>query len=249
MIDDAPITLDLLVNSLPLAAQGAGVEQIKSVYQFARDAHRGNKRESLELYIEHDLAVALIICKLGMDTSTISAGILHDVLLPHTGIREEAIQKQFGPEVASLVSALGKLAPYSDTHDRYKDDKALEAIRRAILTIIEGDTRVILIHLADRLQDLRKAGELPIEKQHQLALEARDIHAPLANRLGVWQLKWEMEDLAFRYLEPQQYRKIANQIDERRAERNRRIDHAAAVLQGKIREANIAAEVSGRPLS
>jgi GTP pyrophosphokinase len=247
MIDDAPITLDLLVNSLPLAAQGAGVEQIKSVYQFARDAHRGNKRESLELYIEHDLAVALIICQLGMDTSTISAGILHDVLLPHTGIREEAIQKQFGPEVASLVSALGKLAPYSDTHDRYKDDKALEAIRRAILTIIEGDTRVILIHLADRLQDLRKAGELPIEKQHQLALEARDIHAPLANRLGVWQLKWEMEDLAFRYLEPQQYRKIANQIDERRAERNRRIDHAAAVLQGKIREANIAAEVSGRP--
>ena len=243
----APITLSQLLESLPPGSSSEDVNTVSMAYEFARDAHDGLRRESGELYIEHDLAVAHTTCNLGMDVDTITASLLHDVLLMHTSLDEAAIRKQFGIEIAGLVAALGKLTPYTDKHAQDRDDKTLEAIRRAIFTIIDGDTRVILIHLADRLQDLRKASDLPNEKQREIALEARDIHAPLANRLGIWQVKWELEDLAFRYLEPEQYRAIANQIAERRLERDQRIRAATKFLQEKLRLADIKAQVSGRP--
>ncbi|MGD2050353.1 MAG: bifunctional (p)ppGpp synthetase/guanosine-3',5'-bis(diphosphate) 3'-pyrophosphohydrolase [Chloroflexota bacterium] len=241
------ITLSQLLGELPSGSSNDDIRLVQRAYDFSRDAHKDRRRESGELYIEHDLAVAHITCNLGMGINTITASLLHDVLLEHTGQDELSIQRNFGPEIANLVTALDKLTPYTDKHAEDRDDKTLEAIRRAILTIIEGDTRVILIHLADRLQDLRKANELPLEKRQQIALEAKDIHAPLANRLGIWQVKWELEDLAFRYLEPDQYRTIAKQISERRIERDRRIDKAADFLAEKLQNANIDAEVSGRP--
>ena len=247
MTKAAPVTLSELLKSLPEGSSSEDVRRVRKAYQFDKETHIDRRRQSRELYVEHDLAVAYTICELGMDVSTIIASLLHDVLLPHTGRDATSIHKQFGAEVTDLVTALDKLTPYTDKHDQNRDDKTLEAIRRAILTIVEGDTRVILIHLADRLQDLRKAGKLPPEKQQQIALEAQDIHAPLANRLGIWQLKWELEDLAFRFLEPEQYRIIAHQISERRAERDRRIREAREILKQRIREADIRAEVTGRP--
>ena len=132
---------------------------IVKAFEYARDAHADHRRESEELYIEHDLAVAHIVCDLGMDIATIAASLLHDILLDHSHANEAFIHKLFGAEIATLVNGLGKLTPYTEKHDQSRDDKTLEAIRRAILTIIDGDTRVILIHLADRLQDLRKASK------------------------------------------------------------------------------------------
>jgi GTP pyrophosphokinase len=197
--------------------------------------------------VEHDLAVAHIVSDLGLDTPTICAAMLHDCLLPHSSVGEKDIRKQLGPEIAGLVTSLSKLDMYTDSADRSRNDRALESIRRALLSVIEGEPRIIIVYLADRLQELRKAGELTDLQRQALAFEAQNIHAPLANRLGIWQIKWELEDLAFRFLEPEQYRLIAANVAEKREDRNRRIDEARRLLQRRLDEANIEAEVTGRP--
>ncbi len=241
------ITLAELIKSLPAGSSSKEVAQIERAYRFVKRAHGDRRREAGELFVDHDLAVAQIISELGVDINTITAGMLHDCLLPHTGITAEMIQAEFYEEVTSLVTGLEELAPYTDTHGEESDAKALEAIRAALLAIIEKDSRGILIFLADKLQELRKAGNLSAEQQLQIAGQARDLHAPLANRLGIWQLKWELEDLAFRYLEPEQFRFIANQLAEKRAERDSSIKEAVGLLESRIRKANIQAKVSGRP--
>jgi RelA/SpoT family (p)ppGpp synthetase len=243
----APITLRQLLESLPDGPSGNGASALTRAYEFADEAHAGRRRESGELYIEHDLAVANIICDLGMDQASITACILHDSLHPHTGKDEAMMSERFGSEVTSLVTGLERLKPYMDKHELDRDDRTLEAIRRAILTVIDGDPRIIVIQLADRLQDLRKAGELSPERQAQIALEARDIHVPLANRLGIWQFKWELEDLSFRYLEPEQYKRIARMISGARARRKTHIESAVQALSERLSQAKIEAEVTGRP--
>jgi len=247
MTQQTPVTLSQLIEMLPSDMSSVVSDVLTQAYEFVLDAHGDTQRESRESYVDHDLSVASIVSQLGLDSETTIAALLHDVLLPHTGKTEADIEDKFGPNIAALVKSLDRLTPYTDTHDMSRDDKTLEAIRRAILSIIEGDTRVLLIHLADRLQDLRQAGKLSPEKRRLLALEARDIHSPLANRLGIWQIKWELEDLTFRYLEPQHFRQIAGLIAERRAERSDRIKTAAGFLSQKIQEAQIEATVVGRP--
>jgi RelA/SpoT family (p)ppGpp synthetase len=243
----APPTFSELLNALPPGPNGDGRQQIRRAYDFVRQAHGDQRRESRELYVEHDVAVAYTICKFGMDLTTIAASLLHDILLPHTGQDEASIRRHFGDEILALITGLNKLVPYTEKAGPGRGSKGLESIRQAILTIIEGDARVILIHLADFLQDLRKASDLPEAKRRQMAAEARDIQAPLANRLGIWQLKWELEDLTFRYLEPEQYRAIARQLDERRVERDRQIQVAIRKLEQRIKQARIEAKVTGRP--
>jgi GTP pyrophosphokinase len=152
-----------------------------------------------------------------MDTTTIIASLLHDILHPQTGQDTTSIAKEFGKEVASLVTGILNVNTYTEEAP-YKQQKTLESetlegIRRAILAIIEGDSRVILIRMAACLQDLRKASGLPRERQLEIATEAMNIYAPLANRLGIWQLKWELEDLAFRYLEPEAFKEIAKKLE------------------------------------
>jgi GTP pyrophosphokinase len=244
MTQHPSITLNQLIESLPSGSSSKEIAQIRKAYHFVKKAHGDHQREAGELFAEHDLAVAHIISELGVDINTITAGLLHDCLLPHTGLTAENIRADFFEEITDLVTGLDELVPYTDSHDRDKDTKAMEAI---LQTIIEGDSRVILIFLADKLQDLRKAGSLPAKRQVQLAGETRDLYAPLANRLGIWHLKWEMEDLAFRYLEPDQYRLIAGQLAEKRIERNRSITEAAEMLSMRIRELDIKAKVTGRP--
>ena len=242
-----PIILQQLIESQPDGPSGIGAERLLEAYRFSEMAHAGRRRESGELYVEHDLAVATIISNLGMDRASIIACILHDTLHPHTGVDETMLSEKFGPEITALVSGLERLKPYMDKHELDRDDRTLEAIRRAILTVIDGDPRIIVIQLADKLQDLRKAGELADEIQQQIALEARDIHVPLANRLGIWQFKWELEDLSFRYLEPEQYKRIARMISSARARRKTHIESAVEALSEKLAQTNVQAEVTGRP--
>ncbi len=249
MTQVALITLDELLEKLP---NGDTAVQVRNAYSFAQSIHNGRRRESGELYIDHDLAVAQIMSTLGVDVPTIIASLLHDSLFPHTGQAAAAIEKKFGEEVALLVTGIENLYTYAE-ETSYKQAQihensrqALEAVRRAILSIIEGDIRIILIRMADSLQDLRKASNLPRERQIEIASEAMGIFAPLANRLGIWQLKWELEDLAFRYLEPEKYKEIAGQLSVRRAERNAYLENCQRKLAAKIKEAGLKADISGR---
>mgnify|MGYP002622969760 CR=1 FL=1 len=243
------ISISELLKNLP---NGQTAQQVQKAYEFATRIHDGRKRESGELYIEHDLAVTHILSQLGVDTPTLIASMLHDSLLPHTGQTVETIRHHFGEEPAALIKGLEHLYAYASEEQYQKlrdpeaDRKTLEGVRRAVLAIIEGDIRVILIRMADCLQDLRKASNLPPEQRTIVAKEAMNIYAPLANRLGIWQLKWELEDLAFRYLQPEKYKEIASQLAARRAERMENIEGAVEKLQRAIHESGLKGTVTGR---
>ncbi|MAU01479.1 MAG: (p)ppGpp synthetase [Anaerolineaceae bacterium] len=243
------ISISELLKNLP---NGQTAQQVQKAYEFATRIHDGRQRESGEMYIEHDLAVTQIMSQLGVDTPTLIASMLHDSLLPHTGQTVETIRHHFGEEPADLIEGLEHLyayaseAQYQKLRDPEADRKTLEGVRRAVLAIIEGDIRVILIRMADCLQDLRKASNLPPEQRTIIAKEAMNIYAPLANRLGIWQLKWELEDLAFRYLQPEKYKEIAGQLAARRAERMENIEGAVEKLERAIRESGLKGTVTGR---
>lgn len=246
------ISLTSITELLKHLPNGQTAQQVRQAYEFADQIHNGRHRESGELHIEHDLAVTQIMSQLGVDTPTLIASMLHDSLLPHTGQTIETIRQQFGDEPAALIKGLEQLYAYASEeqyqkhHDPKADRKTLEGVRRAVLAIIEGDIRVILIRMADCLQDLRKASNLPPEQRTLIANEARNIYAPLANRLGIWQLKWELEDLAFRYLQPEKYKEIASQLDARRAERMENIEDAVQILQRTMQENGLVGNVTGR---
>ena len=243
------LSLTEFLDNLPDGPQSNTAEKIKKAYQFAQEAHGETRRESGELYIDHDLGVAQILLNLGVDTPTLLAGVLHDTLYPHANKTENDILTTFGKEVGALVIGLNNLYAYAEdrAYQQHREDETLEAIRRAMLSIIEGDIRIILLRMADCLQDLRKAHNLKPDKQYEIAYEAMKIYAPLANRLGVWQLKWELEDLAFRYLQPDSYKDIAGKLDEQRTLRAERINRAMARLQTKIKEIGVNGKVTGRP--
>lgn len=269
------ITLSELLESLPGGPTGETAVVIKRAYNFALEAHQDKRRLSGEAYIDHDLAVAHTMAELGVDADTITAGLLHDILADHTAKSLTEVREQFGHEVASLVEGLNALYKYTEEkllspeveEERKKAEKKkkqkeeggkdrlktrphiteAEKRRAGILAIIEGDIRVILIRMADYLQDLRKASTIPADAQVELANEAMQLYAPLANRLGVWQLKWELEDLAFRYLEPTAYKDIAGQVAARRTERARTVEAAASKLQKRLDNMGFAATVTGRP--
>ena len=223
---------------------------LRRAYQFAAIAHDGRIRPSGEQYIAHDLAVAQIMQDLGVDAPTLAACLLHDSLLPHTQKTEEDVALAFGNEIAALVRGLNQLLSYTAAQqlrqqvEQHEID--VEGIRRAIIAIIEGDIRIILIRMADCLHDLRRAGRLDEEPQREIAAEVMNIYAPLANRLGIWQLKWELEDLSFRYMEPEKYRMIASKLASRRASRDSQLQGSVQILRQKIKESGLKATVSGR---
>lgn len=247
------LTFDDFVLELPPKTQHRAGPFLRRAYEFVLTAHQTQRRESGELYVEHDLAVAQILGQLGVDANTVVAGILHDCLSPHTGKVEKDLQTLFEAEVVELVTGLNHLFAYAERPsykkqwEKNKTDQTLETIRRAILSIIEGDIRVILIRLADCLHDLRQAEHLLPSRQMEIATEAMNIFAPLANRLGVWQMKWELEDLAFRYLLPEQYNDILRHLALQRDERAHQVSESVKKLRQKIQEVNIRGEVTGRP--
>ena len=241
-----------LVENLPESINKKAKRRIVAAFDFAAAAHKEHVRESGERYLDHDLAVAQILLPLDVDSNTLIACLLYDILLPHTNVTVKEIKKRFGHEVASLVKGLSNLQEYAQRTQYTKgtngdvDKRELEVIRKAILSIIEGDIRIILIRTADCLQDLRKAKGFSQERQIEIASVAMHIYAPLANRLGIWHLKWELEDLAFRYLDPDNFNTIADQLAERRIERTRKVELEAAKLQASIQDLGLIGEVTGR---
>jgi len=194
------------------------------------------------------LTVAQILADLRLDSATIAAGLLHDVV-EDSIVTVEDVRQDFGDEVASLVDGvtkLGQIDKLSQMTHRGLHDEEAESLRKMFLAMVD-DVRVVLIKLADRLHNMRTLDALPEERQRRIAEETLEIFAPLANRLGIWQMKWELEDLGFRYLNPKRYWEITALLDERRAVRERRIARIISILEKRLKKEGLEAEISGRP--
>ena len=224
-----------------------GVSLVKEAYEFAAERHAGQVRLSGDPVITHPLRTALTIAKLQLDAAAIVAALLHDVQ-EDCGVENGAIQKRFGREVAKLVDGVSKLGhiPWqaSDQRDREQETQA-ENLRKMFLAMAE-DLRVVIIKLADRLHNMQTLHPLPPADQQRISWETMEIYGPLAGRLGIWQLKWQLEDLAFRYLEPEAYHRIAKMLDARREMRERYIGHVEGVIREELTKQGIKAEVQGR---
>jgi GTP pyrophosphokinase len=217
-------------------------EWLTRVYELANAAHQGQRRASGESYIEHPLAVAGILAELEVDPQTIAAALLHDVV-EDTSITSEQVSEQFGDEVARLVEGVTKLTriPYQS-----KEDAQVENLRKMFLAMAK-DIRVIIIKLADRLHNMRTLASLPLAKQQAIARETLDIYAPIAHRLGIWKIKWEIEDECLRYLEPNSFHDIVERVAKTRREREADVEKAIARLRDEFKELKINAEIQGRP--
>jgi GTP pyrophosphokinase len=216
-------------------------ELVRRAYAYAAEAHAGQKRVSGEPYVTHPAAVALLIAELGMEAATIAATLLHDVP-EDTARTAEDIRLEFGDEIGRLVEGVTKLGRLQG---QSRDAHQAENIRKMFLAMAD-DLRVVIIKLCDRLHNMRTLAPLPQEKQQRIARQTIEIYAPLAHRLGIWQIKWELEDLAFKYLEPEQYKEVAEQLAERRQVRERSIEQAMKTLSSELEKAGIRAELSGR---
>ena len=220
----------------------ADVEPVMRAYVFAAKAHKGQERISGEPYLTHPLEVAGILTELRLDTGTIAAGLLHDAVEDtHATLAE--IKEFFGPEVAAVVDGVTKLSriPFST-----REEAQAENIRKMILAMSK-DIRVILVKLADRLHNMRTLDPLPDAKRRLIAQETLDIYAPLAHRLGISWIKAELEDLALRHLDPQAYHDLAALIARKRQEREGDINEAIRLLEGKLAEVDVKAQITGRP--
>ncbi len=221
---------------------------LQAAVALASRAHAGQVRASGEPYISHVLAVADILNDLRMDHETLVAAILHDVV-EDTDISLADVERDFGPVIARLVDGVTKMGRISGTRSdghSPREQAQAESLRKLLLATVE-DVRVVLIKLADRLHNMRTLRYLDPERQRRIALETRDIYAPLANRLGVWHLKWELEDLSLRYLEPETYQSIARLLDERRVDREQFINQVIGKIRHEVDALGINAEVTGRP--
>src|SRR5438067_4104115 len=216
-------------------------ELVRRAYGYADEAHEGQKRVSGEPYITHPAAVAMLVAELGMDPATVAAALLHDVP-EDTAKTVEDVRREFGEEIGRLVDGVTKLSRLSG---QSRDEHQAENIRKMLLAMAD-DLRVVIIKLCDRLHNMRTLAPLPPDKQKRIARQTMDIYAPLAHRLGIWQIKWELEDLAFKYLEPDQYREIAAQLAARRQVRERYINETMKTLAHELEKAGIRAELAGR---
>jgi len=231
-----------LIDSVLVHHPGANVALVEGAFEMAVEAHEGQTRASGEPYVTHPIASAQILADLAVDPSAIAAALLHDVPedTDHTLLE---IEERFGSEVARLVDGVTKLSKFS-THSH--EQQQAENIRKMFLAMAE-DIRVVLIKLADRLHNMRTLGPLPLEKQERIARQTLEIYAPLAERLGIWQLKWELEDLSFKALEPEKFRQLARDLDLRRRHREAFVERVIADLRPELERAGLNAEVSGRP--
>jgi len=216
---------------------------LASAFDFAYQLHEGQYRASGEPYIIHPIAVADLLRDIGASAAVIAAGFLHDVV-EDTDVTPEEIEDHFGAEVRGLVEGVTKLG---GIHFTNKTEAQAENLRRMFLAMA-SDIRVVLVKLADRLHNMRTLGALKPEKQQRIARETRDIYAPLANRLGIGRFKWELEDLAFKILEPEAFREIQQQVASKRSDRESRLGVTVQLLRDRLRAVGLeACEVSGRP--
>ena len=234
--------IDQLLEKASTYLKENDLKRIKDAYDFADQAHFGQVRKSGEPYILHPLAVAEILVNMEMDVTSIIAALLHDVV-EDTTVSLETVREQFGPTCAMLVDGLTKL---EKIQFRTKEEHQNENYRKMFVAMAK-DIRVILIKLADRLHNMRTLKYQSEESQRRIADETLEIFVPIAHRLGISAIKWEMEDIALRYLNPQQYYRIANLMKKKRAEREQYIQELIERIKEKLHEMGIEGDISGRP--
>jgi len=266
----SPINIDELLEQLPANYSNADRDLVRRAFRVAERAHTGQKRASGDPYINHCLAVAAILAEYSMPVEVVAAGLLHDTI-EDTKVKYQDLQRDFGDAIANLVQGVTKLTQLprvsrgehreealrkndesvigvedeTAKRDR-KRELATETLRKTFLAM-DSDVRVVLIKLSDRLHNMRTLGFFPEAKRRRIAQETLDIFAPLANRLGIWQMKWELEDLAFRYVNPGKYKEIAEQLSVRRDSREAEINGIIVHIGKLLSDGGIQAEISGRP--
>lgn len=222
----------------------ADMDLIKKAYYFGEVNHRGQKRNSGEDYFIHPIAVAKTLSNMKLDDQTICSGLMHDVL-EDTSVTYDQMEKEFGHEITFLVDGVTKL---KNLNYSSREEKQAENIRKMVMAM-SNDVRVVLIKLADRLHNMRTLEYKTREKQIQTATETLEIYVPLAHRLGIYSIKWELEDLCFRYQEPEKYYELAEMVSQKRREREAYINEIIETLTDSLKDSNIDFEISGRPKS
>ncbi|HSJ08795.1 MAG TPA: bifunctional (p)ppGpp synthetase/guanosine-3',5'-bis(diphosphate) 3'-pyrophosphohydrolase [Longimicrobiales bacterium] len=231
-----------LRESVRAYAERLDLDTIARAYRFSEGAHRGQKRASGEDYLAHCIEVTKILADLHLDTASLTSGLVHDVV-EDTRYSLDDIREGFGDEVATIVDGVTKIGK---VQFRSTTEQQVENYRKLLISMAQ-DARVITIKLADRLHNMRTLEHLRMDKRRRIALETREIYAPLAHRLGMAQIRWELEDLAFKHLEPDAYKDLAKKIADRRAEREGQIEALRSPLEEELRNAGIPVEVYGRP--
>ena len=234
--------LEMLVKKIKENCVNINMGMVNKAYNLAFEAHKEQKRDSGEPYIIHPIEVATILAELGMDTSTIVAGLLHDVI-EDTEYTYDDIKNLFGGEVANLVGGVTKI---TKMEYKSKEEQQADNFRKMLLAMAD-DIRVIIIKLADRLHNMRTLKYRKKEKQKKTAMETLDIYAPLAHRLGISKIKWELEDLSFRYLHEEEYYDLVKQVAEKRTEREIYIKKIIEDMYNKFEDAGIDSDIDGRP--
>ncbi len=234
--------LERLIRKLESYSHQVDHDLVRRAFSFSYDAHKEQLRKSGDPYFDHPLKVAKILTELKMDYVTIVAALLHDVA-EDTGVTIKEVEETFGKEVASLVDGVTKISglKFESTEERQAHN-----FRKMLISMV-NDMRVILIKFADRLHNMRTIEFLPEKKRVRIALETRDVYAPLAHRLGIGKIKWELEDLTFKVLEPEQYNALKQRISVRREERERDVNKLTKFIEKEINKTGINAEVTGRP--
>ena len=241
MQEEQQITLNDLISTIKKNNKIADIKTVTRAYNYALQFHGAQKRKSGEPYIIHPLNVANILAGLGMDTTTVCAALLHDVIEDTEATRQDLI-KEFGKEVTEIVDGVTKLQKLQYTD---KEEQQVENYRKMFLAMGK-DIRVILIKLADRLHNMRTLKYLTRDRQLAISKETMDLYAPLANRIGMYSLKWELEDLSFKYLYPDEYREILEGLNEKREERLAFIEKILEEIKKQLKTQHIEASITGR---
>ena len=241
--EQTPATVAKLFSALADYLPPERVAAVERAYEFAENAHCEQERESGEPYITHPVAVAVLVAGLRMDAQTVQAALLHDVI-EDCGVQGQELREHFGADVERLVEGATKVGHIADPGTPSARAEA-ETLRKMFVAMAE-DVRVVIVKLADRLHNMRTLEYLEPARQQAFAGVTMDIYAPLAARLGIWQFKWELEDLAFRYLQPEEYRRVAEMVAAKRGERERFVRRVERELRQALEEAEVTAEVSGR---
>ncbi|MBA3533970.1 MAG: bifunctional (p)ppGpp synthetase/guanosine-3',5'-bis(diphosphate) 3'-pyrophosphohydrolase [Ardenticatenales bacterium] len=243
----ATVSIEPIIDQVAKTFPDYNSDVLRHAYEVAAHAHRDQKRKTGEPYVNHCIATAAKLAELRMDPPVVVAGLLHDTV-EDTELTLEEVRQEFGEEVARLVDGVTKLSQIAGVTGHRKrdlDQQEAESLRKMFLAMGE-DVRIVLIKLADRLHNMQTLHGLSREKQIRMARETLDIFAPLANRLGIWKIKWELEDLCLRYLEPEVFCSLVERLNERHEEREAYVEEVITSLQRALEETGIKGDVSGR---
>ena len=256
--------IEQFLSKLPEAYSRTDRDQVEKAYRFAEKAHQGQTRANGQPYFSHSVGVANILLEMDAISEIVAAALLHDVIVD-CGVTIKQLRDEFGNTIAQFVEDVSRITslPYISRADQHieerkplpeapsssamKIDEDLAEILRKMLLAIGDDVRIVVIKLACRLHNMRTLNALPTDRQKKIAQETLDIFAPLANRLGIWQIKWELEDLGFRYTNPQKYKEIAENITLRRTKRMEEVDKIIETLLNLLQKSEIMAKITGRP--